>query len=150
ITGWRRGDLVGLRWEWVNLVEGVIRLPEGFTKEESARTLHLGASHLEILDRRYSARLTERGVCDYVFHDKHGRPVGDIRQAWATACRKAGIQPRTKLRKGKQVVVAGRKLHDFRRTATRNLSRAGVGETVVRSITGHKTSSMFARYNITS
>jgi integrase len=149
VTGWRRADLVGLRWEWVNLAEGVIRLPEGTTKEGSARTLHLGASLRALLDRRYSARLTEHGVCDLVFH-KDGRPVGDIRKAWASACRKAGIQPRSKLRKGKQIVVAGRKLHDFRRTATRNLSRAGVGETVVRSITGHKTSSMFHRYSITT
>lgn len=152
-TGWRKGDIVGLKWEHVDLAGGVVRRPFGSTKEETGRVLALDANLRALLDRRYQARLTGTAdapiVSDYVFHRK-GRPVGDIRKAWKAACLAAGIQPRTKLRKGEAIIVPGRKVHDFRRTASRDMLRAGVPQTVAMSVTGHKTDAMFQRYNITS
>ena len=81
-------------------------------------------------------RLKSEGViCPFVFH-RDGRPIKNLRWAWRTACEAAG--------------VPGMLIHDFRRTAVRNLVRAGVPDTVSMRLTGHKTRSIFSRYDITS
>jgi Phage integrase family len=71
---------------------------------------------------------------DPVFTWKDGSPVKDFRGAWSKMCESAKVD-----------VL----LHDFRRTAVRNLIRAGVSRDVARKISGHETESIFSRYNIT-
>jgi integrase len=67
-----------------------------------------------------------------VFHHD-GKPIRNFRNAWVSACKRAGL--------------AGRLFHDFRRTAARNYRRQGVSEGVVMLIGGWKTRSLFDRYS---
>jgi integrase len=45
---------------------------------------------------------------------------------------------------------SGRLFHDFRRTAVRNLERAGVSRSAAMKMTGHKTETVYSRYAIIS
>jgi integrase len=119
----------------------------------------------DLIERRKAQRKveTKAGVLlsDYVFHQK-GAPVGDFRKAWATACVEAGLGQFVCDRCGQPAACRsceackydaryiGRIFHDFRRTAVRNMVRAGVQEKVAMTISGHKTRSIFDRYNITN
>jgi len=136
LTGWRKGEIVSLRWADVDRDAGVIRLRPEAAKTGRGRLVVLEGDLAELIDRRWKARLFARdgtpGVAVFVFH-RDGQPVGDFRKAWATACQVAGVPD-----------------HDLRRTAARNMVRAGVPERVAMAVTGHVTRIMFDRYNIVS
>jgi hypothetical protein len=89
-------------------------------------------------------------VVELVFH-RQGHPIGDFRKAWAQACIEAGLYKVAGTNSdGTEKKVPARLFHDLRRSGVRNIVRAGVRERVAMEISGHRTRSIFDRYNITS
>jgi integrase len=139
ITGWRiYSEILPLQWRHVDFAAGRVRLDAGTTKNDDAREFPMTRQLRELLERLkadHEALAKEGRICPWVFQRK-GKPIKGFRKAWKSATRDAGIP--------------GRLLHDFRRTAVRNLVRAGIPERVAMTMTGHKTRSVFERYNIVS
>lgn len=129
-SGWRRREILGLRWNEVDLAGGVIRLAPARSKTRVGRVLPISEPLRDVLRRR--AKKCALGDTEVFKRD--GVTVRAWRQAWSRACSAAGIP--------------GRLLHDCRRTAARNLIRAGIPERVAMTLTGHKTRSVFDRYNM--
>jgi hypothetical protein len=70
-----------------------------------------------------------------IFTWENSDQVLDFRAAWDNMWSAAGVQLL---------------LHDFRRTAVRNMVRAGASENVAMRIGGHNTRSVFDRYHTTN
>jgi integrase len=136
----RRGELLNLQWTDVDLNGNppVLTLWPGETKNNDGRTLPILSG--DMMDT-FRALRTQRDAKwpkqKYVFVNEDGGQLipSSIRKAWKSACTRAGMP--------------GLLFHDLRRSAVRNLRRAGVTETVARAFSGHKTAAVFSRYNIT-
>ena len=94
LTGWRKGEIVSLRWTDVDRDAGAIRLrPEAAKTGRGGRTVMLEGDLAELIERRGQARLLEKHgkvrVSDLVFH-RDGEPIGDFRKAWPPPARPPG------------------------------------------------------------
>lgn len=142
LTGWRvPSELLTLCWSQVDLKVGMMRLEPGTTKNNEGREFPFDVfPELRAVieaQRKYTDDVAKRTgkIPTHVFH-RNGVPIRDCYAAWRSACCKAGLE--------------GKLMHDFRRTAVRNLERAGVSRSVAMKLTGHKTESVFQRYAIVS
>ena len=139
ITGWRKSEILGLQWRNIDFQAGRVTLDAGTTKNDAARTFPFTQELQALLEGQKTdtdALQRKLGtVIPWIFH-RDGKRIRVFRKAWHTACQGAG--------------VPGRIPHDFRRTAVRNLVRAGIPERVAMTMTGHKTRAVFERYNIVS
>ena len=131
-SGWRLGEILSLTWERVDLKNGIVRKEPGETKNDEGRTFYLDTELKKIFKGLFKARRLDR--LEVFLRD--GEPIRGFRKAWLTACKDANLK--------------GMVFHDLRRTAVRNMVRAGVPEGVAMKISGHKTRSVFERYNIVS
>lgn len=139
-TGWRcRSEILPLPWRNVDFEAGAIRLDVGSTKNKDGRVIYMTAPLRRLLEEQRQHTLAvqrEAGrLIPLVFHN-NGRPIVNYYKAWHRACRAAGL--------------SGNVPHDFRRTAVRNMVRAGIPERVAMQMAGHKTRSVFDRYHIVS
>ncbi len=139
LAGWRvRSEVLPLEWRNVDLDAGTVSLDPGSTKNGEGRTIYLTTALRTLLTAQKAetdALKQEDVIVARVFH-RHGKQIKDFYAAWRTACKKAG--------------VPGRLLHDLRRTAVRNWVRAGIPERVAMQMSGHRTRSVFDRYNVVS
>jgi len=136
--GARRGEAESVEWSQVDLQRRFIRFEAVQTKTEQARIIPIPKQLVAMLA---------------AIEPKTGRvfDVTNIRKEWTKACAQVGL--------GRIIPVEGKPydpryegltLHDFRRSAARNLVNSGVPERVAMRITGHKTRSVFDRYHIVS
>jgi integrase len=144
ITGWRTpSEILPLEWRQVDMQAGEVRLDPGTTKNGEGRVFPFTSELRRVLETQQSlmAHLVTddrppRHVFCYVTGQKAGQRITEsgFHKAWRVARTAAGCPDRIP--------------HDFRRTAVRNLVRAGVPERVAMQLTGHKTRAIFERYNI--
>jgi integrase len=140
--GFRRGDLLG-EWEkgqWkrvpmrcsqVDLLNNTLSLYSGETKNGEPRIVFLTEECRLLVTELRKGKQPE----DFLF-TRNGKPIRDLRGTWDALVRAAGLP--------------GLLLHDFRRSAVRNMVRRGIPQKTARTISGHKSDSIFGRYNIVS
>ena len=135
-----------MEWRQIDFAAGEVRLDAGTTKNREGRVFPMTTDLRPVLQAQHTEheRLKKqiepwvfwRMVADVRGGQKHPKPITSFTKVWKLACQAAGCP--------------GRIPHDLRRTAVRNLVRAGIPERVAMTMTGHKTPSVFARYNIVS
>lgn len=162
LTGWRKSEISNLRWSNVDFAAGEIRLDPGSTKNGEGRVFPMSADLRNLLTAASGAftapensgyrgsrvmRRTVAALTPYVFAI-NGRPILEFRKSWLTACHKAKL-PCVLNIDGKPI-KAIRIFHDLRRSAIRNFIKAGMSEAAAMRLSGHKTRSVFDRYNVVS
>jgi integrase len=137
LTGWRlSSEILPLKWRHVDWTGRVVRLDPGTTKNGDGRVYPFTLAIEALLKAQHAItdRLAREGrIVPYVFH-RDGTRIRNLRTAWLTACTDAGLP--------------GRLVHDFRRSAVRNLERDGVSRSAAMAMVGHKTESIYRRYAI--
>jgi integrase len=129
--GFRKSELLEMRCSQVDLLNNTVSLYSGETKNGEGRIVALTEECRLLVTELRKGKQPE----DSLF-TRDGEPVRDFRGTWDTLVRAAGLR--------------GLLLHDFRRSAVRNMIRRGVPQKTAREISGHKTDAVFSRYNIVS
>ncbi len=124
-TGMRRGEILGLRWEQVDLKHGFILLD--VTKNGERREIPINATLRATLES-----IPHGPESEHVFTDRNGRLFKGIKRSFKTALGRAGI--------------SDFRFHDLRHTFASQLVMAGVDITTIKELLGHKTLTMTLRY----
>jgi integrase len=129
-TGMRKGELLNLTWDQVDLREGFIHLKPEDTKTQEGRSIPLNDEMITML------QAMPRGLPGVPVFTYQEKPIQDIKRSFKTACRNAGVENFT--------------FHDFRHTAINNWRLEGHDYFRIKAASGHKTMAVFKRYNTVS
>lgn len=122
LTGCRKGEWLGARWDWIDWSRGVLALPDAKT---GARDVYLPAEAIEIL-----RDLPRSSV--FVLPGRTGGPIGGLQKIWERLRKAAGLD--------------GVRLHDLRHTVGSLSDRAGLTQRQIADLLGHAQLSTTARY----
>lgn len=128
-TGMRRGELLSLRWQNVNLDRDVLTIEAANAKSGKAR-------HIPLNQKAKSALTNWKNDCDsllWVFEGKPEQPLKDIKKAWSTILEDAKIKDF--------------RFHDLRHHFASRLVMAGVDLNTTRELLGHGSLDMTLRYS---
>jgi integrase len=138
-TGMRMGEILELRWSYVDRENEFIRLPPELPKEKKPKNIPINHHVAEVFD------MAPRAIHhDYVF-TYHGNSFseGGIKRSFSTACKNAGVPYGRKTDNGIT-------FHDIRRTVKTHLLYAGVDKVRRDAIVGHSLKGMDAHYIVLS
>ena len=130
-TGMRQREILGLKWEWIDLTPGIITLPQTNTKAKKMRRVPINSVVRTVLLERKLAS----GGSDYVFSSPKGieHHLNWVKHSFRTACKNAGIE--------------GLRFHDLRHTAATRTVEGGVPLHAVAKLLGHSTVRITERYS---
>jgi integrase len=127
-AGWRSIEAKAFQWSWID--GNMIRVPKEVAKNKKDRSFPIIGTLMDIIERRQKLRRLD---CPYVFH-RAGKPIRSFRKAFKAAAKEVGHE----------VLLP----HDMRRSAVRNFRKAGLSEGDGMMLSGHRTRSVYERYNI--
>ena len=129
-SAWRSGEGMALQWSWID--GEMIRLPADVAKSKKARALPITGELMDVIERRKQLRRLD---CPYVFH-RAGKEIRSFRKRFKAAAKDVGCE--------------GLLPHDMRRSGVRNFRKSGLSESEGMALSGHKTNSVYRRYDIIS
>ena len=134
LTGMRRGEIIELEWDRVDLNECFIDLTSDNTKTEEPRRIYFNSIKI-LKDVFIEAAKKRKSGQVIVFTKPNGSPISkwSIQKFFRKSCIKVSVGPY--------------RLHDLRHTFNTNMTKAGVDQVTTMKLTGHKTNSMFIRYS---
>jgi integrase len=137
--------LTGLKVGQIDLKDRTICLDPGDTKNDEGRAIKMTTEIYDLLKQC----VTGKSPDDYVF-TREGKAVLDFRGAWWALWVKAGVGEYVGKDERGKPIYEGWLFHDLRRSAVRNMLAAGIPDVVCMKISGHKSPSVFDRYNVVS
>jgi integrase len=147
-VGWRaQSELKTRKWTDVDFEGGWLHLDPGHSKSGKARVFPFTERLRSLLiDQRLWIDVLEQDagrIIPWVFCRMNGSPLGDMRRAWSSACRRAGFG---KL-EGRSGPWSGAKVpHDIRRTVLRRWDALGAPLAVRMAAAGHDDQATHAGY----